>query len=167
MRHRHGIWIAALLVAMVGSDGFAPPVPEATLNTYAKACFTYENRARFRARNGPTSFVVAMADGCLAAQRSLDAEGGAERRSAIAYLDRLVDLRNTVIAINMDRIYGANASPFAKPIAGEGRLMAMGGVSESGEFLIAHRMGLLEAFDDWRAQTTTAGALALSSGSAR
>ncbi|MEO0625146.1 MAG: hypothetical protein AAF183_23595 [Pseudomonadota bacterium] len=144
--------IAILLVAAVSGDGYAPPLSSEARASYAKACTTYENRARFLQREERRSFIGVMADGCLAAQQSLDAKSGGERMSAVAYLDRLVTFRDTVISINMDRLYGANASPFARPVSGTGTLRPLGEVSEAGEFLIAHRMGLLDAFDTWRAQ---------------
>lgn len=152
---------AALLVATVGLAAAAMPASASDKRhgaaVHGEACKTYENRARFLSREGSVSFVVAMAEGCAAAQRSLRTGTAEERQAAAAYLDRLVALRDLVIRMNMTRMYGAKRSPRSKPIQREGRLTAFYGVSETGEFLIAHRMGLIDAFRAWRAETPGVG----------
>ncbi len=137
---------------LMGADGPGPRVDEATAKAHAAACRTYENRARFLPREEPLSFLVQMAEGCRAARRSLAEGDRVERRAAVDFLDRLAEFRDTIIAINMDRVYGSGAGPFARPKLAQGQMRPLGEVSESGEVLIAHRMGLLAAFEGWRAR---------------
>ena len=145
-------------VFLIAADGPGPRVDGAQAEAHAAACRTYENRARFLSRDEPLSFLVQMAEGCRAARRSLAEGDRVERRAAIAFLDRLLEFRDTIISINMDRVYGRDAGPLAQPKLARGRTLSLPEVSQSGEFLIAHRMGLLAAFEDWRAR---AGDMAL------
>ena len=143
---------ALALAVLTGSDWAGPLIPDETRERYAKACATYENRARFLPRSETVDFVVMMAEGCRAAQATLASGGPGRRAAAVAYLGRLVELRDTVIAMNTDRAYGPGAGPRSWPIErSAGELRAFGGVSRTGELLIAQRMGLLAMFDRWRA----------------
>ncbi len=119
---------------------------------YAAACNTYDNRARFRPRTPPVEFVVMMAEGCRAALLSLETGSPLERRRAAAYLARLEAFRDVVVQIALDRTYGAGADPFSRPKEAGARIRPLGAVSETGEFLIAHRMGLLAAFRSWASE---------------
>ncbi len=136
----------------MAADGPGPRVDAAQAEAHAAACRTYENRARFLPREEPLSFLVQMAEGCRAARGSLAEGDRVERRVAIAFLDRLTEFRDTIISINMERVFGRDAGPLARPKLAQGQMRPLGEVSESGEFLIAHRMGLLAAFEDWRAR---------------
>jgi len=116
---------------------------------YASACNHYENRARYLPRANAVEFVTLLAEACHAAQVSLEADDGHQRAAAVAFLDRLVEFRDVIVTIGMERTYGANARATAMPLPGGGSLRVMPRVSVAGEFLIAHRMGLLSALDDW------------------
>ncbi|MGF1444797.1 MAG: hypothetical protein ACFBRM_01185 [Pikeienuella sp.] len=147
---------------LAGSEWAGPQIEAERRAAYSAACKTYENRARFLSRNGAVDFLVLMAEGCRAAQDTLAQGSRVERQVAEAYLERLVLLRDTVKQINMDRVYGRGADRFARPLQGAGQMRPLSTVSKSGEFLIAHRMGLIKAFRTWRAKTE-AVALALGS----
>ena len=144
--------LALMMVTMAAGDWPGPSISEERLAAYARACATYANRARFLPRGENADFTVMMADGCLAAQATL-AEGSAAQRGAAArYLARLLELRDTVVAINMDRVYGRERTRVSRPRTASGQLLAFQSVSGAGEFLIAHRMGLIEAYRLWRAR---------------
>ncbi|WP_285673911.1 hypothetical protein [Paralimibaculum aggregatum] len=138
--------------AGAAGDRAEPPVSGERLAAYARACATYANRARFLPRGDSPDFLVMMADGCRAAQATLAGGSAAQRRAAARYLARLLELRDTVVAINMDRIYGRERTRSSRPKTVSGRLMAFQSVSVTGEFLIAHRMGLIAAYRLWRAR---------------
>ena len=112
-------------------------------------CNHYENRARFMSREGRIEFVVMLAEACVAAEKSLDSDVYGERLAAEYFLKRVLRLRNTVIDINMRRVYGSQTSPWARPITPDGQLEPVRRVSNAGEYLIAHRMGLFNAYQDW------------------
>lgn len=118
-------------------------------NSFAKSCNHYENRARFLPRAQPVDFVVLLAEACSAARISLDGTS-TERMAAADFLSRLVALNTEITAINVARVFGPEAEPASKPMRRGGLLRPIGNVSATGEFLIAHRMGLLSAFDRWR-----------------
>ncbi len=145
-----GVLTAALLT---GSDWPGPTVDDAERAAYSAACRTYDNRARFLSRQGPVDFVVLMAEGCVAAQHTLAEGRPADRRAARLYLARLLEFRDTIARINTERLYGKDATAFSRPKTEEGQMRPLGGVSKAGEFLIAHRMGLLAAFETWRARS--------------
>lgn len=112
-------------------------------------CNHYVNRARFMSREGRIEFVVLVSEMCQAAERSMTHPSPAQRVAAEALLNRVLELRNTIIAMNMRRVYGDQTSPWAKPLTRDGRLMPVGRVSPAGEFLIAHRMGVMTVYDAW------------------
>jgi len=135
--------------ALGAAAGLTPPATAADdRSSYAKACHHYENRARFRVR-GTGDFIATLADSCVAARRSLG-HGPTEAVAAVAFLDRVVELFDTVSRMNFERVYGETTNPFAKPLAAHGEFVPLGRVTETGEFLIAHRMGLISAYDSWR-----------------
>ena len=146
MRGLGAALVAAAVLLTVGERP-ASAAEAQSAAPHAETCRHYVNRARFMPRTGPVDFVVALAEGCRAARGSL-ASGEAEERAAAArFLSALSRLRATVIAMNMEMLSGERrAAP-----GGQTRLRAVRSVSRSGEFLIAHRMGLLRDFDRWRA----------------
>lgn len=88
-----------------------------------------------------------LADGCTAAVATLEGGPVADRYRALAFLSRLSDLRQTVIRMNVERVYGEKPHRFAMPQTATGALASFGSVSEAGEYLIAHRMGLVAALE--------------------
>jgi len=155
---RGGLVAATILGLLVGGDWAGPMPAKADLDRYERTCRTYENRARFLPRDGALDFVTVMADGCAAARRSLRDGAAREQRAAVRYLERLARLRDTIIDMNMTRVFGEGAEPYARPRQADGPLTPLDEVSGTGEILIAHRMGLFAAFEHWRAE---AGTLAL------
>lgn len=106
----------------------------------AEACAYYDMRARAARMTAPGEFIVFLADACAAAAQTL-ADGTPEQRGRSALLlARIALLRRTVAAMNAER---ATAS------AGRYEAGQYVPVSPSGEFLIAHRLGVLVAFDAW------------------
>lgn len=140
-----------LVVILLGGSAAQIPYPSTEQNvTFAKACNHYVNRARFKERTGHVEFVTTMADSCEQAIVSLSSGGLTERRTAIVFLSRLLELRDTVIDMNMVRVFGETYTPYTRITYGtSGRTESVRKVSESGEYLIAHRMGLLAAFEAW------------------
>lgn len=144
--------LIAASLAFVGSSGDPiPHVSAARTAIYAKACNHYVNRARFKNRRGDAEFVTVLADSCLQARASLVIGSYAERWAAQAYLSRLLDLRDTVIEMNMTRLFGADRTPYSRLKHKVGsRIEPVPKVSKSGEYLIAYRIGLVHAYRVWR-----------------
>ena len=117
-----------------------------------KTCTYYERRARVQARQGREGFPDALARACEDALASLDSEDptrAGERAAAHAFLGRLVSLRRTISAMNLARIEAGENSIILLPKQIGGALRGIPQVSAAGEFLIAHRMGLISALDAW------------------
>jgi len=144
--------LAALVSGLLALTPASAPAGPAGPVAYAAACNYYQNRARFRPREARVEFLVLLAEGCDAALRSLRRGSEIERRAAAGFLARIVRLRDEVIRINISRVYGVEYGPRSMPRTGSGRLMSLGGVSETGEYLMAREMGLMAAFRDWRGQ---------------
>ncbi|MEM7179030.1 MAG: hypothetical protein AAGD47_08525 [Pseudomonadota bacterium] len=122
--------------------------------SWKSGCNHYQNRARFLPREGEIEFVVLLADACTAAEVSLQSKNETERGAAREFLEKVVLLRDTIVDMNMRRVYGDTQNPWAKPLMAHrdgslGRSVQMARVGKWGEFLIAHRMGLFSAYDAW------------------
>ena len=138
-----------LSTAGAGASELAAP-SDAELVRYAKACNHYVNRTRFVARDADPTFFVTLADGCQNAQVALRSKSIPKRRAAIAFLSSLAELRDTIVEINMDRLFGRNWTRFSRPKdKNTARTESLGQVSHTGEYLIAHRMGLIAALNAW------------------
>lgn len=140
------------------APGHAAPDGEKWLSSgqgsWRSGCNHYQNRARFLAREGEIEFVVLLADACSAAERSLESPNAHERSAAELFLQKVVDLRDTLVDLNMRRVYGDAATPMAQPKSADGtsrrgRAIEISHVGKWGEYLIAHRMGLISAYDVW------------------
>lgn len=146
--------IAALLtLPMLNSAPAAPLHLDEAIARHKLTCNHYQNRARFRSREGLVRLDVLLADSCDLALSVLDgrkAAGPDEHANAADYLNRLSNLRSTVIEINMLRLYGVNAGPRSQPRTVAKRAGAIKQVSTTGEYLIARRMGVLQALEKWR-----------------
>lgn len=145
------IALSAALVVVLGAGELTQakskidPAPDA----HASACHHYQNRARFKSRQAPYEFVTLLAEACSAAQQSMTAASANERATAKQFLDRLLILRDTVVAMNMDRVYGPDPAPAAKPRRTYGRVGSIPKVSSTGEYLIARSLGVMVAYDAW------------------
>jgi len=124
----------ALAIGLLGGSGISDHRDEEWVR-YSTACEFY------RARSGPTDtqeqqetleFSAFLAKDCAAAMVSLDTGTPMQSGRAELLLSRIALLRETVEAMNADRAQ-ARRHP----------------VTPTGEFLIAHRMGLLIIFEAW------------------
>lgn len=159
MRRIALVALPTLLLLAEGQDWRKPVVGPGRIAHFAETCAHYENRARFLPREGVVPFVVLLADSCGRAQRSVRTGRYALRRAAERYLDRLATLRDTVVAMNVERVYGVNATRFSRPKEKQD-LHRIAQVTETGEFLIARHMGLIDAYDDWRGRERAGPSLA-------
>ena len=160
---RPGLILVAIAIA-VGAAGVVGAagdlhrilIRNAERATFSDACEHYQARAGSARRVRPGEFVVFLADICAAAQVSL--EGGTQEQQARAalLLSRIVLLRDTIDQMNDGRDARAAARLRAPNVNGAemngatvNRVTMVSRVTPSGEFLIAHRMGLMIAFDAW------------------
>lgn len=147
--------LAALLVfaGTAAGDWPGPRVEPTERLAFANACATYENRARFLPRDGDPAFLVLMADGCVAAQESLEDGRAAERGAAATYLRRLVTFRDRVVAANLEQVFGKHHTRVSLPTAPYGKLRDMASLSLSDEISLAYDLGVIAAFESWRARS--------------
>ncbi|HUF88103.1 MAG TPA: hypothetical protein VMM59_12035 [Thermohalobaculum sp.] len=141
--------IRPLFVIAFGAFAFAavadlrePPLDEAVRAGIAEACTYYQARAAAARQTRPGEFVVFLADTCSAAEALLEAGTAEQRQRSAVLLWRISELRRTVA--QMDR-----ARALRRAERGFDGLPSHLPVSPSGEFLIAHRMGVMTAFDLW------------------
>ncbi|MBY8975312.1 hypothetical protein KHP62_05815 [Rhodobacteraceae bacterium NNCM2] len=154
-----GLAVVLVPAALMGSvAAAAEKVPEGAKfypsgnGSWRSGCNHYQNRARFLSREGDIEFVVLLAEACSAAEKSLDSRREAERLAAMDFLEKVVALRDTLVDMNMRRVYGDTENPWAKPVFNDyhgGRTIEISRVGKWGEFLIAHRMGVFSAYDAW------------------
>lgn len=129
-------------------------------SVYAESCDYYQMRAKSARRLKPGEFVVLLADVCTAAQDMLDSGTRTQRNRSEMLLSRIVMLRDTVDQMNSERTISAAAqiaerlstsvasgdhASVTPPI----RYGMVNPVSPTGEFLIAHRLGVMVAYDAW------------------
>ncbi len=150
---RPGVIVVAIAVA-AGSAGSAGErrqivISDAERAVFSHTCEYYQTRsgqaqAGSARRSATGEFVVFLAGTCAAAQVSLATGTGKQRARAALLLSRIAQLRKTIGQMNADRWARAAAS-------GTGATGAAmpSPVTPSGEFLIAHRMGLMIAYDAW------------------
>ncbi|MDF0600169.1 hypothetical protein P1J78_05445 [Psychromarinibacter sp. C21-152] len=132
------------LIAIVCAVWLAGPAPAGEAITarqvevYRATCTHYENRSDALASEEDALLVDRLASSCgRALDRLTGAAAGPEtRRRARAYLARLAELKATVVEMNMRRLFGPSDGPVRT-------------VSLTGEYLIAQRMGILGALDEF------------------
>lgn len=143
------IFITLSSFALAG-DSSLPNPTAGERERIKKVCHHYENRARFMPRGADQDFIATLADGCQVALNSLNDRSTGQRRKAISFLMRLTKLRDTVIDMNMTRVFGKTYTAVTRiPNARNSRTGEVGHVTAYGEFLIAHRMGLIDAYNAW------------------
>jgi hypothetical protein len=113
---------------------------------FSEACKYYHARSGSVRRPGPGEFVAFLADACTAAEASLDAGTPKQQGRAALFLSRIALLRQTVKEMNAERDLRAVEMGNA---TGRNPALFVTRITPSGEFLIAHRMGLMIAFDAW------------------
>lgn len=136
------------LLPLAAAAQVKPPF-QAERAGWAAACNTYENRARFMTREGEVPFAVVVAEACLGALASLDSGRPAERDAAARLLTRVAVLRDTIVQMNIERVYGTHATPRAMPEPRSGTAWRIAGVSATGEYLIARHLGVVDAIRAW------------------
>ena len=142
--------LISLLVGLLGAGSLSPPPEESLNKTYAKACKHYVNRAMFLPRSDDQIFVVTLADSCQPAVAALSGGLPEERAVAAQYLGRLLELRDTVIDMNMARAFGESYGPRTRlKGAKDWQTEPLPSVSSTGEYLIAHRLGVIRAYRNW------------------
>jgi hypothetical protein len=116
--------------------------------SFSNTCSYYRARADSAGatsgqRDGAGGFVTFLSDACVAAEASMDTGTRMQRARAVLLLSRIALLRQTVNRMNTDR-----ATRAAVQVSGTG-FTSLSRITPSGEFLIAHRMGVLVAFNAW------------------
>jgi hypothetical protein len=151
MRLASAVAAVALVAAVAASpDAGAAATPVAESAALADACRHYDNRARFKPREGAVEFTVVLADGCRIALATV-ADPAADARlrdAALRFLDRLAEARAEIARINSGRVADGLR------VASEGRgpldlTRALRLVSPTGEFLILRAEGVFGALRGW------------------
>ena len=142
--------IIATVVGVVAASGELRQlaINDAERVSFSSTCGYYRARAgvagvRLEQPNGSGGFVVFLADVCVAAEASMDGGTRMQRARAVLLLSRIALLRQTINQMNTGR-----ATRAASQVSGTG-FTSLSRVTPSGEFLIAHRMGVMVAFDAW------------------
>lgn len=133
--------VAGVLAFAAVADLREPPVSEPQRAAFAEACTYYQKRAQIRPDRGAGDFVAFLSEACATAEDLLEAGTPEQRARSALLLSRIALLRRTIARMNAERAAGAAADP-----AGAAGYLP---VSPSGEFLIAHRLGVLLVFDVW------------------
>ncbi len=140
--------IVVTIAMVLGAAGdlrqiFAREVERAS---FTEACEYYDARAGSVRRPGSGEFVAFLSDACKAAEVSLDIGTPKQQDRAVLFLSRIALLRRTVREMNAERDVRAVEKGNA---TGRNPAFFVTRITPSGEFLIAHRMGLMLAFDAW------------------
>jgi hypothetical protein len=151
--------VLALVVGMTG-DLRLLYTHASERTAFSDTCRYYQTRAKSARRAKPGEFVVFLADACVAAEFSLDNGTRLQKQRSVLLLSRIMILRETVGQMNAERTISAsahiaatlstnvasgNTASIATPI----RFSMVNPVSPAGEFLIAHRLGVMLAYDAW------------------
>jgi hypothetical protein len=139
---RAAVCASLLALLLAATDFWRPPlVTEAERARFADACGAVAARPEAAVAPGPGSaaaeadgpaFPAVLAGACRGALVELDAGPRSHRIAAARLLLRLTRLQETVSEMNADR-----AARGAAP------------VTATGEYLIAHRIGVVSALDVW------------------
>jgi len=113
----------------------------------ADSCAHYQARAQGKPRTAPLEFVVLLAESCSAAEQLMRDGTPVQRGASALLLSKIGELHETVSAMNVERARAARLASvgYSGDIASAIDLP----VSPAGEFLIAHRMGVMVAIDAW------------------
>ena len=148
MKHLLLATIIVCAAAAVGqpraaAQGLAPPTHD--------ACRHYENRARFKPRDGDVEFVTVIADACQRVSVRLrdPAVSVTERAAGATYLKRLSSVRAAIAAMNATRLAGRDRGESG--VNRRDLRSALRLVSPSGEFLILRSAGVFTALRRWMA----------------
>ena len=148
----------------VGAEALNLRLTKPEIEAHARTCSHFAARARYEPRTPDiqsdsqpgAQLEVMLADSCERAFSSLYQRVDTtayEAQHARAYLDKLASFKATLIAINMDRMFGAEhtsrriASIETTGLAGE--TSGIRPISTTGEYLIARQMGIIGAYREW------------------
>jgi len=139
---RAAVCASVLVLLLVATDFWRPPlVTEAERERFADVCGAIAARPEAEAapgaesaaaKGGEPAFPALLAGACRGAMAELDAGSRSHRIAAVRLLLRLTRLQETVSEMNADRAV-RGAAP----------------VTVTGEYLIAHRIGVVSALDVW------------------
>jgi len=147
--------VIAMAAGAVGAAGGLRQivVTNAERAVFSESCEYYQTRVRSAPGESPRrattgEFVAFLASACAAAEISLDTGTPEQQARAALLLSRIALLSDTIGRMNAER--GARAAARLNGVgAGETGAATISRVTLSGEFLIAHRMGIMIAFDAW------------------
>ncbi len=113
------------------------------------ACNHYENRARFRLRHGDVDFVTTLAESCRSAITAMDGTDPGQRAAAERLLAGIVQLHRIIVSMTVERNLATHVAGTDAAFGPSGSLVTLPRVTDTGEFLIAHRIGVVTALDGW------------------
>ena len=137
------LFILGVLAWGAASDLRLMPASGAEQVVVDSACEYYRRRGGRQPMREPVAFTGFLSETCAAARHSLKAGSLRERDAARILLSRIAILYQTVREMNAERERTVDGK------VGIERMRALTRVTPTGEFLIAHRMGLMNAFDAW------------------
>jgi len=125
---------AVFVAAILGASGawHNAKVSDAERARVADACRQYHLRAGTAGEGRDAGFETALAAACDNAGPELDGGSSARRRAAARLLRRIANLHETVAQMNAERARSGSVP-----------------VTATGEFLIAHRLGVVSALEVW------------------
>lgn len=132
------IAIGFLFLAVVGGSDPAQAGQD-DAGVYPGTCAYFGNRTGGQRQGERADWLALLAQSCSEALRRLGS--GSEDAADRDYLDRLTTLRQVVVGMNVARFTG--------PGSGGPGLRIRRSVTDSGEYLIARRIGVMEAFSAW------------------
>lgn len=135
--------IGSMLAIVLTGDLRSATIEVSDIGAIDDACDSYNRRAGMEPQHRAATFTNFLATACDEARRSLYAPNKAEREAARLLLARIVELQQTVDEMNAER------TAAVADRSGVERMQALSRVTQSGEFLIAHRMGVMQAYDAW------------------
>ena len=106
--------------------------------TFEKTCHYFQIRTERLSQMSDRSWLPVLAESCAAALENIGR--APETVTDRVYLERLNQLRKSVIAMNIDRLTSARDK--TRP---QFRVTVTG----SGEYLIAHYIGVFDAYETW------------------
>jgi hypothetical protein len=105
------------------------------ITTFERTCGYFEVRSERLSRSKDRAWLPPLAESCRTALENLRTDPG--NMTDTTYLERLTELRSVVIDMNVSR--------FAKRNSARTRTT----VTPSGEYLIAHYLGVMDAYHNW------------------
>lgn len=144
--------LAAFAGAIALAAGFAIDAEAAGVSPtdgQLAACNHYENRARFRPRHGEVDFVTTLAESCRSALTAMDGTDPGQRAAAERLLAGVVELHRTIVSMTVERKLATHVAGTDAAFGLSGSLVKLPRVTDTGEFLIAHRIGVVNALDGW------------------